>query len=575
MTLLPIVQRELRVAARKRSTFWLRVIAAVVALILGTGWLLMFAAMGGGRQPMFSAGKILFGILTWMGLVCVLFTGLFFTSDCISEEKRDGTLGLLFLTDLRGYDVIAGKLFANSVRGFFALLAVFPVLGLTLLMGGVTLEQFTLTCVALTNALIFSLMAGVVISVFGREAPAVLSRTFLLLLFVVFAGPGGDRLSTWVHGASREPFWSYTSPGYLFLLAGQPSRGFWAGLLVNQVSIWVLFALSCRFVPRVWQSGSRKAGNVAKGWSYRLKYGSPTRRLAIRRRLLGKNPVLWLTCRERWQSVAAWTVAVLSAAGFGLALGMPTGAWFAASYVVGALSLVLYLWVASYSSRLFSEARRTGITELLLVGPLNEQKIVEGQWFGLLRLFGAPVLVIVAVSVGTTVMGQGVYRQMFNQVGINQTIPIMALYIAGSATAVLTTLGNLTALAWVGMWMGLNSRTANLATVKTLVLVEVVPWFVIAFGAGMSVPLLILPALLAKASTPQLYVSLAPFLGMVVSATLALGKNIFFVLWARKKLYLSFRTVLSQTYLPGYVPPVVRTWPAQPPIVAPPVMPTR
>src|SRR3954469_4241332 len=151
MTLLPIVQRELRVAARKRSTFWLRVIAAVVALILGTGWLLMFAAMGGGRQPMFSAGKILFGILTWMGLVCVLFTGLFFTSDCISEEKRDGTLGLLFLTDLRGYDVIAGKLFANSVRGFFALLAVFPVLGLTLLMGGVTLEQFTLTCVALTN----------------------------------------------------------------------------------------------------------------------------------------------------------------------------------------------------------------------------------------------------------------------------------------------------------------------------------------------------------------------------------------------------------------------------------------
>ena len=34
MTFLPIVARELRVAARKRSTFWLRVIAALVSLVI-------------------------------------------------------------------------------------------------------------------------------------------------------------------------------------------------------------------------------------------------------------------------------------------------------------------------------------------------------------------------------------------------------------------------------------------------------------------------------------------------------------------------------------------------------------
>ena len=31
------------------------------------------------------------------------------TADCLSEEKREGTLGLLFLTDLRGYDIVVSS----------------------------------------------------------------------------------------------------------------------------------------------------------------------------------------------------------------------------------------------------------------------------------------------------------------------------------------------------------------------------------------------------------------------------------------------------------------------------------
>src|SRR6267143_384147 len=114
MTFLPIVDRELRVAARKRSTFWVSLAAALSA-------------------------------------------GLFFTSDCLSEEKREGTIGFLFLTDLRGYDVVLGKLLATSLRCFYALLAVFPIIAITLLMGGVTGEQFWKTLLALVNALLVSL----------------------------------------------------------------------------------------------------------------------------------------------------------------------------------------------------------------------------------------------------------------------------------------------------------------------------------------------------------------------------------------------------------------------------------
>ena len=139
MTFLPIVERELRVAARKRSTFWLRVVAALVSLVIGSAVMILSTV---GAFSSATLGGVLFGILTWLALGVALSAGLFFTSDCLSEEKREGTLGFLFLTDLRGYDVAGGKLLATSLRGVFALLAVFPILATTLLMGGVTGVQF-------------------------------------------------------------------------------------------------------------------------------------------------------------------------------------------------------------------------------------------------------------------------------------------------------------------------------------------------------------------------------------------------------------------------------------------------
>src|SRR5437899_11124633 len=146
MSVLPIVRRELRVAARKRSTFWLRVVSAITAVVLASGCLLMSGWQGVGTAQM---GSILFYALTWTCLAAALSAGLFFTSDCLSEEKREGTLGFLFLTDLRGYDVVLGKLMATSLRCVFALAAIFPILAITLLMGGVQPDVFWRTLLEL------------------------------------------------------------------------------------------------------------------------------------------------------------------------------------------------------------------------------------------------------------------------------------------------------------------------------------------------------------------------------------------------------------------------------------------
>jgi hypothetical protein len=48
------------------------------------------------------AGNPLFNLLTGYTFALCASAGIFLTADSLSEEKRDGTLGLLFLTDLEG-----------------------------------------------------------------------------------------------------------------------------------------------------------------------------------------------------------------------------------------------------------------------------------------------------------------------------------------------------------------------------------------------------------------------------------------------------------------------------------------
>ena len=138
MTFLPIVDRELRAAGRRRSTYWLRFLAAAAAIAVGV----CFIWTAPSAMPVHQVSKGFFTLLASLSFGFCLLAGIFLTADCLSLEKREGTLGLLFLTDLNGFDVVLGKLAASSVQCFYALLAVLPLLGLPLLTGGVTAGEF-------------------------------------------------------------------------------------------------------------------------------------------------------------------------------------------------------------------------------------------------------------------------------------------------------------------------------------------------------------------------------------------------------------------------------------------------
>src|SRR6188768_3422187 len=109
MTFLPVVERELRTAARQRITHRTRLAAAGLALVI---WFLL-SVFGTMTAPQRAQG--IFSTISILSLGFAMLAGAFLTADCLSEERREGTLGLLFLTDLKGHDVVLGKLASTSL----------------------------------------------------------------------------------------------------------------------------------------------------------------------------------------------------------------------------------------------------------------------------------------------------------------------------------------------------------------------------------------------------------------------------------------------------------------------------
>src|ERR1041385_8470469 len=146
MTFLPVVERELRVAARRWYTYWTRFFAALGTLGI-CAWVWIY---GVSDRPTAERGQALFWVISGLAFTYSLLVGVIVTADSISEEKREGTLGLLFLTDLKGYDVVLGKLAATSLNALYRLFCVFPILAIPLLLGSLTLGEFGRMALVLT-----------------------------------------------------------------------------------------------------------------------------------------------------------------------------------------------------------------------------------------------------------------------------------------------------------------------------------------------------------------------------------------------------------------------------------------
>src|SRR2546425_8510692 len=304
MTVLPIVERELRVASRKRGTYWMRVMAALVAIVV-FGWMIL--TLSRDNVPSTSHGRFLFRALFTFAFFSCLFIGARVTADNLSEEKREGTLGLLFLTDLKGYDVILGELVAASLNAFYGLLAIIPVMALTTQLGGVTADELFRASVVLLNTLLFSLAAGIFVSSLSRNERKAMFGTIFVILIVAF-GPFllTSVLALWFPATFKDEATMgpmlMVSPVYGLgdiMVGGTPvlwfgKSTFWSSLLFVFSLSWILLRAASGILPRIWQTGG--GNSTLERHRERIEqwaYGAAVERRAHRTRLLNINPFLW------------------------------------------------------------------------------------------------------------------------------------------------------------------------------------------------------------------------------------------------------------------------------------------
>src|ERR1051325_4844158 len=172
MISIPILAREAKRAAKRQVIYRFR-LGAVVLAVFTAGYLLRQITRWTSSAAI---GHDIFQVLVWIGFGFCLLSGVLFSSGLLCQERRDGSLALLFLTHLTGLDVILGKLTAILLITRQVVLALFPVLALCTALGGVSIGEFWRATAVLLATLSLSLAIGLFVSALNRE----LSRSVLI-----------------------------------------------------------------------------------------------------------------------------------------------------------------------------------------------------------------------------------------------------------------------------------------------------------------------------------------------------------------------------------------------------------
>jgi ABC-type transport system involved in multi-copper enzyme maturation permease subunit len=454
MSLLPVIVRELRAQARQPLTVWLRIIggASVFGAIAAALWTMGTIEVQLGRAralpSSFQAfGTILFGKMNLFIFVAIWLVVPMATADAVSRERREGTLALLYLTELRSLGIVVGKVFVHLLRSVSLFLTMAPWLMLGLLFGGVGLRDIGMALMLDFASLLLAQAAGLLASTIPRDwlKSVILAELFAMSLllgmlyvhggilrnavrvgvptgltpgtpafwnssfsiFAEFYGEGGGiigRTSRLIEFTTNGSFhqnddWYGTfgwPPGY-----GRATRWqqIWTRLLPAGQDSWFLgvagmvVGAALVLVAAIWIGAWR----VEKSWQDappQVLVSEMRRSLLLPRfgvgslnrslsRSLTANPIGWLQHYSPSARMVKWGWCLFVII-VELIFSTNSADLYGAQAGVG---LVLLLGLTFSATGSFRKELETGAFELLLVTPLRERQIITGRVRGLWRQF--------------------------------------------------------------------------------------------------------------------------------------------------------------------------------------------
>lgn len=459
MIVLPVIERELRSQARHGFTYMLRLLGAT-ALIFVCAWF-------GGKHGFSSKfGAYLFGCLNCTLVVSIWIFVPLICADCISRERREGTVGLLFLTPLKPGEVVLAKGLVHGVRAITLWLAVLPVMTLTFLIGGVSWKEAVLSILVNFSSICWALAAGLLASSYSKRwlRAILLAGGLAVALAVVFDLLNGCLLlkaigsdanfrlpipySSWDWQDLVEHNFSQLSlPTGFFGITGL--GGWWGTLFgslkLNSQRAWLMSGgvmalismlvllqavlIAARNLQRKWQEEPPSARQL---W-IQEKFCTPVVGVNFFRhwlkRKLERNPIGWLEQRTWTGRTVTWGWLAVMISFYSVV--------FSAANVDSLLGFVqsLMAWlmigiIAASAAGSFQRERETGVLEILLVSPMSVGQIISGRLRGLWGQF----LPALALLLGVWTYFAGVFIQHDDTERIPffftafATVPVIGLY---------------------------------------------------------------------------------------------------------------------------------------------------
>jgi ABC-type transport system involved in multi-copper enzyme maturation permease subunit len=178
--LFALFTRSLREDTRSSMMVWARSGMAVAILFV----MLQFRT----SRLFGAAGRDFFEAVVAINAVFICVAMLSYFAGAITEEKEDGTLGLLRMTNLNPLTFLLGKSTSRLCGALLLLLVQFPFALLAVTLGGLRWEQVFACYTILAAFLFFGANVGLLGSVLGRRTPIAAMITGVIAAAFVLGG---------------------------------------------------------------------------------------------------------------------------------------------------------------------------------------------------------------------------------------------------------------------------------------------------------------------------------------------------------------------------------------------------
>lgn len=403
----PIFEKELRVASRRKRSYFLRV-AFIFLLLIFIGYLWFFTMiLPGGQSAAYIAGRMsiisrsVTCAVVWMLFITLPMLSTVMLSGSISQEVNKRTLDVLLTTPITSLQIVMGKVLSSFLQLVLLIGITLPLFSVIRVFGGVPWEHVVVfLCITLTTTCLFGAIS-LLYSIRNRHAYRVVVLTFATLFLIFAVVPWLVTLlaagTNWTWLTSATALVSITNPFIALsmitesMMSSDPQGTAvyaWATHCVISTLIFVTLLLLS-----VWQLHKNlpnlSAGKTPGTWSIkRLFTRSTTNRhdmIQTRQKIEIKgDPIYWkeinrsehgaiLGPEARMFIVLTLVILIFIIA---LSSGWLLTKAFHATFVT-VLAVFAFMRIAMLSARSISTEKQSRTLPILLTTPLEDAEIIR------------------------------------------------------------------------------------------------------------------------------------------------------------------------------------------------------